>query len=279
MSRVFKRQLGPCRDRSEDLPENVKNIFCSSFSMHELNMAQNGFEKSQAIKDALDSKQVLTAIAVDLKSAYDMVWKENLLFKLNNRGISGHLLSWIKSFLSQRLCRVRSNLSKFGLLQTGLPQGAVQSCILFNAYINDLVQKLKSIHGVKCLLYADDLLIWTVTPKKNLVPLTEKLLNQAFTNPGKVVRREQHENGDALGQPSTPRIKTFVLPVITFCCEPLISASKQVRKSLETFHNQALRLITGAVKTSPIDAMLLCTRNWPLEKIIEEKALVLWEKS
>ncbi|GIX93132.1 uncharacterized protein CEXT_406151 [Caerostris extrusa] len=60
--------------------------------------------------------------------------------------------------------------------------------------------------------------------------------------------------------------KTFVLLVITYCCEPLISASKQVRKSLETFHNQALRLITGAVKTSPIDAMLLCTRNWPLEK-------------
>ncbi|GIY30070.1 reverse transcriptase domain-containing protein [Caerostris darwini] len=62
---------------------------------------------SQAIKDALNSKQVLTAIAVDLKSAYDTVWKENLWFKLNNMGISGHLLNWIKSFLSQRLCRVR----------------------------------------------------------------------------------------------------------------------------------------------------------------------------
>ncbi|GIY16585.1 hypothetical protein CDAR_598921 [Caerostris darwini] len=39
---------------------------------------------SQAIKDALDSKQVLTAVAIDLKSAYDTVWKENLPFKLNN---------------------------------------------------------------------------------------------------------------------------------------------------------------------------------------------------
>ncbi|GIY27768.1 reverse transcriptase domain-containing protein [Caerostris extrusa] len=76
---------------------------------------------------------------------------------------------------------VRGQSIKIGLLQTGLPQGAVLSCILFNAYINDLVQKLKSIHGVKCLLYADDL-IWTVTPKKNLVPLTENLLNQALTS-------------------------------------------------------------------------------------------------
>ncbi|GIX76579.1 reverse transcriptase domain-containing protein [Caerostris extrusa] len=109
----------------------------------------------------MDSKQVLTAIPFDLKSAYDMVWKENILFKLYNMGISGHLLNWIKSFMSQCHCRVRygDGLSKFGLLQTGLPQGAVLSCILFNAYINVLVQKLKSIQGVKCLLYANDLLI------------------------------------------------------------------------------------------------------------------------
>ncbi|GIY60247.1 RNase H domain-containing protein [Caerostris darwini] len=33
-----------------------------------------------------------------------------------------------------------------------------------------------------------------------------------------------------------------------------------------------------AVKTSPIDATLLGTGNYPLEKIIEEKGLVLWEK-
>ncbi|GIX96473.1 hypothetical protein CEXT_665321 [Caerostris extrusa] len=83
--------------------------------------------------------------------------------------------------------------------------------------------------------------------------LTEKLLNQAPHLPGKVVNPQHH-------------VKTFILPVIAYCYEPLISASKQVRKSLEIFHNQALRLITGAVKTSPIDAMLLCTRNWPLEK-------------
>ncbi|GIZ00267.1 hypothetical protein CEXT_764601 [Caerostris extrusa] len=71
---------------------------------------------------------------------------------------------------------------KCGLLQASLPQGAVLSCILLNAYINDLVQKLKSIHGVRSLLYADDLLIWSVTPQNNLVSLTEKLLNQALTS-------------------------------------------------------------------------------------------------
>ncbi|GIY26352.1 reverse transcriptase domain-containing protein [Caerostris darwini] len=91
----------------ERMVYNRLNWYLESHSM--LAEEQAGFRKfkstahhvtifSQAIKDALDSKQVLTAIAVDLKSAYDTVWKENLLFKLNNMGISGHLLNWIKSF-------------------------------------------------------------------------------------------------------------------------------------------------------------------------------------
>nr|XP_015915099.1 uncharacterized protein LOC107445258 [Parasteatoda tepidariorum] len=88
---------------------------------------------SQALKDVLDSRQVFTAIAVDLKSAYDTVWKENLLLKLYNMGITGHMLNWIKSFIGQCLCRVRygTKLSKYGLLQIELPQRAVLSRILF----------------------------------------------------------------------------------------------------------------------------------------------------
>ncbi|GIY60408.1 hypothetical protein CEXT_347811 [Caerostris extrusa] len=77
-----------------------------------------------------------------------------------------------------RFCRHNSEDLESYERMTGLPQGAVLSCILFNAFINDLVQKLKSIHGVKCLLYAGYLLIRTVTPKKNLVPLTENCLTK-----------------------------------------------------------------------------------------------------
>ncbi|GIX71339.1 uncharacterized protein CEXT_185921 [Caerostris extrusa] len=77
-----------------------------------------------------------------------------------------------------------------------------------------------------------------------------KNLNQLFTTDWRAV------DGGCSRSTLNTTYKTFVLPVITYCCEPLISASKPVRKSLETFHNQALRLITGAVETSPIDAML-----------------------
>jgi len=47
---------------------------------------------------------------------------------------------------------------------------------------------------------------------------------------------------------------------------------------LEDAQNQALRLITGAVKTTPIDAMTFTTGNKPIQEIIKEKAVLLHEK-
>jgi hypothetical protein len=47
---------------------------------------------------------------------------------------------------------------------------------------------------------------------------------------------------------------------------------------LERAQNQALRLITVAVKTTPIDAMLFTTCNKPIQELIKEKSVVLHEK-
>ncbi|GFS54729.1 uncharacterized protein TNIN_484201 [Trichonephila inaurata madagascariensis] len=70
----------------------------------------------------------------------------------------------------------------------------------------------------------------------------------------------------------------YILPLITYCCEPLVVASKQVIYILEVFRNRAIRLITGAVKSTPIDALLLSTHQMPIKSIVKERALLLWEK-
>jgi hypothetical protein len=57
-------------------------------------------------KDAVDNKHVLTAVFVDFKSAYDSVWKENLLLKLIRSGIRSNLLHWLESFISHRAYKV-----------------------------------------------------------------------------------------------------------------------------------------------------------------------------
>jgi len=99
---------------------------------------------SQFIKDALDNKRIITAVFIDFKSAYDSVWKENLLLKLVRSGIRSNLLQWLESFISHRTRKVRyaEHYSKYHMLQAGLPQGVVTSCTLFNLYINDLIGEL-----------------------------------------------------------------------------------------------------------------------------------------
>jgi len=47
---------------------------------------------------------------------------------------------------------------------------------------------------------------------------------------------------------------------------------------LEHAQNQTLSLITGAVKTTPIDAMTFITGNKPIQELIKEKAVLLHEK-
>ena len=66
-----------------------------------------------------------------------------------------------------------------------------------------------------------------------------------------------------------------ILPIITYCCEPLVFAQPH---TLEHDQTQALRLKTGAVKTTPIDAMTLITDNKPIQELIEEKAVLQHEK-
>ncbi|VDO11711.1 unnamed protein product [Rodentolepis nana] len=63
-----------------------------------------------------------------------------------------------------------------------------------------------------------------------------------------------------------------------YCCEPLITATEVTLKPLEKAHNQALRLITGGIKSTPIDAMLQVTGNTTIGSLIKEKALILYEK-
>ena len=139
---------------------------------------------SQAIKDTLDKREILTAVYVDFKSVYDSIWRELLIQKLFVIGIDGNMLNWFRAFLGRRSCKVQFELSrsKSFSLQTGIPQGSVTSCTLFNIYINDLILLLKRIPNINCLLYADDLVIWTIAPKKNAKAIIESTLNSTLNS-------------------------------------------------------------------------------------------------
>ena len=116
------------------------------------------FRLSQRIIDGFQKKEQTTAVFVDLQQAYDRVWKKGLLLKLQKMGIKGHMYSWIKSFLSDRLIQTQLNdtMSSKAVLEEGLPQGSSLSCTLFLVFLNDLADVLKT----EKALFADDLVLW-----------------------------------------------------------------------------------------------------------------------
>ncbi|GFV11400.1 reverse transcriptase domain-containing protein [Trichonephila clavipes] len=130
----------------------------------------------------------------------------NSCAKHNDLGIENNMFNWFYGFLFQRLSKTRygGGFSKCGVFKTRLPQGSVSSCTLFNVYIND--HQLKMITIVRCLLYADSLVIWTESSKKQATQLRNNCLDLAL----KVLERWCNENNRKVNLDKTVSV-TFSL--------------------------------------------------------------------
>ena len=91
---------------------------------------------------------------LDISKAFDKVWHDCLLYKLECFGIPGNLLKLFHSYLNNRHQRVVLNgqYSKWAPILAGVPQGSILGPLLFLIYINDLPENLKS----SAKLFADD---------------------------------------------------------------------------------------------------------------------------
>ena len=106
------------------------------------------------ICQSFDNRQISCMVFCDISKAFDRVWHKGLLFKLQENGIHGNLLTWLSSYLSNRYQRVvlQSSESSLRLIQAGVPQGSVLGPLLFLIYVNDIADNLLSLTR----LYADD---------------------------------------------------------------------------------------------------------------------------
>ena len=132
---------------------------------------------TQQVADGFQDGEHTAAVFVDLQQAYDHVWKQGLLFKMQKLEIQGNMYHWIKSFLQERSIATKVNgvLSKRRSITDGIPQGSALSCTLFLIFINDLPDCL----GVQNAMFADDLVFWITGSDINKM---QRKLNQALSN-------------------------------------------------------------------------------------------------
>ena len=82
---------------------------------------------------------------LDISTAFDKVWHDGIIFKLETYGVKGNLHA--------RYQRVVLNgpTSAWELVKSGVPQGSVLGPLMFLIYINDLQDNIQS----TCNIFAD----------------------------------------------------------------------------------------------------------------------------
>uniref|UniRef100_A0A669B7W6 Reverse transcriptase domain-containing protein n=1 Tax=Oreochromis niloticus TaxID=8128 RepID=A0A669B7W6_ORENI len=109
-----------------------------------------------------DNDRTSVLLLLDLSAAFDTVDHGILLDRLEHFiGITGNVLSWLRSYLSGRSQTVNFNnvLSETCVVRHGVPQGSVLGPLLFSMYLSPLGALLRSFK-VTFHCYADDLQLY-----------------------------------------------------------------------------------------------------------------------
>jgi len=174
MSKIFERLL----------LSRISNLF----ERHNcLSDYQNGFRPErdtvqhvlllhEVIAHAREKRQTLYCASIDVRKAYDTVWRDLLWDKLRSFGLPEHLVVLIKSMYTDASSRVRIRniLSLPFSTVCGVAQGGVLSPLLYDIFINEIAQILtdplkaygSSIGSqrISIILFADDIFIIASSP-------------------------------------------------------------------------------------------------------------------
>ena len=140
----------------------------------------------EAIHCNRDQGKNVYVCLLDVQKAFDCVWTNGMLYKLNASGIDMKFWRIVKNmYVNFRCCvRVMSEYSFWFNVSQGVQQGAPLSMFLYQLFVNDMLCELRdSRHGARvedinitCPAYADDvaLIATTECDMQNMLNIVNK---------------------------------------------------------------------------------------------------------
>lgn len=113
---------------------------------HDRSCIDHIFTMAQLVHESGATNRALYAFFLDIKKAYDVVWREGLFYKLMEKGVKGKMWRVLLDLFSKSNSSVRiaGEMSDSFPLKVGVGQGDPLSTLLFDIYIDDLLESLHS---------------------------------------------------------------------------------------------------------------------------------------
>lgn len=107
---------------------------------------EQSFILHETLSARKDQAKLSYVIFIDLRKAYDLVWREALWVRLHDAGIQGKMLRMMKAMYEDTGAAVRMNGQVSGRfpIEIGLKQGGVLSPMQFDVFIDPLIQALEA---------------------------------------------------------------------------------------------------------------------------------------
>ena len=109
--------------------------------------------------NAINQRQTLFTLSMDTDKAFDGVWRQGLVVKLQNQDFQPEIIRLINSFMKDRYISVTiDNINSVWMpIEAGVPQGAVLSPLLYNLYVADM--PIPTTPDTEAVHFADDQLL------------------------------------------------------------------------------------------------------------------------
>ncbi|GFT92402.1 putative RNA-directed DNA polymerase from transposon X-element [Trichonephila clavipes] len=262
----------------------------------------NIIQLESKIRNAFVRRNHLVSIFFDIEKAYDRTWRYGILRTLFNFGLRGNLPIFIQKFLNVRTFKVRlgDTLSASFLQAEGVPQGSILSVTLFICHISPILNVLSP--SIQASFYVDDL---QISCEGSDMRMIERQLQTAVNNILKWCDTNGHSisasksccvhfcrkrgihpdpeirirdvqipvvpdvlSNTSWGADRTSLLRVYqaiVLSRIDYGCVAYGSACNSTLQKLDPVHHMALRICSGAFRTSPVQSLYVNCHQLPLD--------------